>query len=285
MYCWDNVRFTFDPYTPEIVFVPTGRYYGMDFIDSYPDMKIIASNTTGDQHIDTAYCKDKDIEVITLKGDPVLEQITAVAELTIGLIIMLTRNVIPAVRSVRDGKWDRYPFGGRKMLKNMNIGIFGCGRIGMHVYRRILHSYCLLYDRKPIGENRTSRYWTLAESDIVTVHITLEGNERLFNKGMFERFKDGAYFINTSRGEIVDEDALLWALESGKLAGAATDVLSGEFDDGFDVTKNRLWQYAQVHDNLIITPHIGGSTEDAWEVTQEAIMKKAYDAAKNRRSS
>ena len=114
-------------------------------------------------------------------------------------------------------------------------------------------------------------------SDIVTAHIPAENNHDFFCKACFESFKDGAYFINTSRGEIVVEEDLVWALESGKLAGAAVDVLRGEFEPGFRVQDSPLWQYAKEHDNLLITPHIGGSTEDAWEMTQVRIIEKVLE--------
>ena len=71
--------------------------------------------------------------------------------------------------------------------------------------------------------------------------------------------------------------ALLWALETGKLAGAAVDVLEGEFNSSFNPRKNRLVQYAECNDNLIITPHIGGSTEDSWELTEKRIIEKVKE--------
>ncbi len=263
----------------EVVLVPTGMYYGREFIDKNSSLKIIASNTTSDQHIDTEYCKEKGIQVITLAGDPILQDITAVAELTICFMIMLTRNVFPAMKSVSRETWDRYPCGGRKMLKNMTVGIVGMGRLGQMVKHLIPIDMKYKYFNSKFGSkhNKIFKYLNVLKQDIVTVHIPLEGNERLFNAEVFGQFKDGAYFINTSRGEIVDEQALVDALESGKLAGAATDVLAGEFEPDFDLTKNPLWQYAQGHNNLLITPHIGGSTEDAWEMTQVRIIEKVLE--------
>jgi phosphoglycerate dehydrogenase-like enzyme len=256
---------------PDTVLVPTGQYYGKEFFDQHPQVKTIASNTTGNDHIDVSYCKEHGIRVITLENDPIRYELTAVAELTIGLIIALTRNLIPARESVLRGRWNRYPFGGPKMLSRMSAAIIGSdGRIGRMVFERLksfgIFSWQIDLKYGPGG-------CFLGLSDIVTVHVPREGNEGLFNKYFFENMKDGSYFINTSRGEIVDEDALLWALESGKLAGAATDVLSGEFAPGFDVKNNKLVQYAQTHSNLIITPHIGGSTKDSWEMTEKRITE------------
>lgn len=259
---------------PDTVLVPTGKYYGKEFFGQYPQVRTIASNTTGSDHVDVAYCKEHGIRVITLENDPIRYELTAVAELTIGLIIALTRNLIPARQSVLDGKWDRYPFGGPKMLSKMTLGILGVyGRLGVMV-RELAEAFNIqvigwdtLYP-VPMGYD-----FILGNSDIVTIHIPKKGNEGFCNKEFFQKMKEGSYFINTSRGEIVDEDALLWALETGKLRGAATDVLAGEFAPGFDVKSNKLVKYAQTHDNLIITPHIGGSTEDSWAMTEKRIME------------
>jgi phosphoglycerate dehydrogenase-like enzyme len=118
-------------------------------------------------------------------------------------------------------------------------------------------------------------------SDVITVHVHYEADtENLIDKDLFERFKDGAYLINTSRGEVVDHKILLESLQSGKLAGAAVDVLDGEFEVGFEgrILDQPLVKYAAKHDNLIITPHIGGSTIDAWKLTQEYTIRKVIEA-------
>ena len=282
----DNFMFTGQS-ASEVIFVGTGNVYDAKFIGKYPNLKVIASNTTGDSHIDTAYCKEHGIEVITLKNDDIRYELTAVAELTVGLIIALTRNLIPAINSVERGEWDRYPYGGKKMLSDMSIGIVGRGRIGCMV-NNVSYDFfkdVLLYDnsdeykqcREIWGKPSYCNLEEVLRQDIVTVHIPVDGNEGLFDEKMFSKIKDGAYFINTSRGEIVDELALVRALESGKLAGAATDVISGEFEPGFNVKNSPLWHYAQAHDNLLICPHIGGSTEDSWEKTQIRIIEKVLE--------
>ena len=173
------------------------------------------------------------------------------------------------------------------MLSRMVLGIVGLGRLGKMVARQALSFGMSVryYDpSEQMRQEKLEKAATLedlvAQSDIVTVHIPFETkNERIFNKDIFSRFKDGAYFINTSRGEIVDSEALLNALKTRRLAGAALDVLDGEFDRDFRdrVTEHPLVEYASKHDNLLITPHIGGSTVDAWRLTErftiELILK------------
>ena len=283
-YTKDNMQLLFDNFEVvasdndidcDAAILPLGEYWDGGFFMVRPKLQVVASNTTTADHIDTEYCREYGIDVITLEGDPVLDDITAVAELTIGLIIALTRNIIPAAASVEHrGEWFRWPYGRKKMLRKTTLGIIGYGRIGNHVSRFADGLYMDLAHYDISGEYADFIEDVLDVSDIVTVHIPLKGNEKLFDRKIFEQFKDGAYFINTSRGEIVDDEALIWALESGKLTGAAVDVLSGEFKPGFDADKHPLVQYARGHDNLIITPHIGGSTEDAWEMTQRAIVEK-----------
>ena len=263
-----------------VVFAPLGYFWGKEKIDSAPELRVIASNTTGVPHIDTAYAERKGIKVVSLKGETeFLNDITPTAEHTWGLILGVMRRVPWAFQAVSEGRWDRRPFGGKGMLSRMSLGIVGFGRLGKIVARQALgfgmrvRYYDVLPQPVPPGvEPVGSLEELVAESDVVTVHIPLdERNKGLFEDRLFGKFKDGAYFVNTSRGEIVDSSALLTHLASGKLAGAALDVLDGEFERGFAarVAEHPLVAYARTHDNLLLTPHIGGSTIDAWRATEE----------------
>ncbi len=268
----------------EVVLAPLGYRFDKNKIDKAPKLKIIGSNTTGHPHIDVAYARSKGIKVVTLKDHPTfLKTITPTAELTWGLIIALTRHIIPAVQFVRDGNWDRRPFGGRKMLSRMRLGIVGLGRLGFMVARFGLSFGMDVSYYDPFvtlgypGLVKVENLCALVEkNDIVTVHVPHEPEtEKLFDATIFSRFKRGAYFINTSRGELVDHVALLQSLEDGILAGAALDVFEDEFKPGFQsgLCKHPLWLYAKSHDNLILTPHIGGSTLDAWAETEEYAIR------------
>ncbi len=268
----------------DVIFAPLGYYCGRDKINQSPKLKVIASNTTGHPHIDIDYAAQKGIQVITLKGhDEFLNTITPTAELTWGLIISLTRKIFSAYQSVIKGNWNRRPFGGVSMLSRMSLGVAGYGRLGRMVanYGKSFGMKVSYYD--PFVENEdvgVFRVNTLVElvstSDIITIHIPHEPEtEGLFNKKIFTCFKKGAYLINTSRGELIDHDALLEYLKDGTLAGAALDVLDGEYKHGFkdNIKDHPVWKYAQEHSNLILTPHIGGSTIDAWKMTEEYTIK------------
>jgi D-3-phosphoglycerate dehydrogenase len=113
----------------------------------------------------------------------------------------------------------------------------------------------------------------LQQSDIVTLHVSLSPTtQSFFGREQFSEMKAGAWFVNTARGELIDETALLDALRSGQLAGAAVDVLCGEQHDG--KMNHPLVAYAREHDNLLITPHIGGCTVESMEKTEVFMANK-----------
>ena len=120
------------------------------------------------------------------------------------------------------------------------------------------------------------------ENDVISLHVPLnKETENMLNREMFSHFKKGSYLINTARAEIVDFDALLEALEGGILAGAAMDVFEGEFQKGFSGSPgfraHPLLEYARNHDNLLLTPHIGGSTQDAWKKTEAHTLRRVIE--------
>jgi D-3-phosphoglycerate dehydrogenase len=262
----------------EVILAPLGYFCGKEKIDSAPNLKVIGSNTTGHPHIDVVCAVKKGIKVVTLKGQyDFLKTITPTAELTWGLIIALIRNMFPSYKSVLDGNWDRRPFAGECMLSRMSLGVAGYGRLGKMVanYGKCFGMTVRYYDPfVSVHDDGIERVFSLKElvstSDIVTIHIPHETEtENLFGREVFSYFKKGSYFINTSRGELVDHEALLSFLKDATLAGAALDVFEDEFKSGFTILEHPLWQYAREHDNLILTPHIGGSTVDAWRQTEE----------------
>jgi len=271
----------------DVLLAPLGYFCGREKIDQAPDLKVIGSNTTGHPHIDVHYAKNRDIRVVTLKNERIfLNSITPTAELTWGLIIGLTRKIIPSFNSVLEGKWDRRPFGGRAMLSRMSLGIAGLGRLGEMVAK---YGECFGMEGRyfdPFVDEcspRIHRVDSLEKlvraSDIVTVHIPhVPETENIFSRHIFSNFKKGSYFINTSRSELVDHIALLEFLENGHLAGAALDVFQNEFAAGFQIRDYSLWKYAREHDNLMLTPHIGGSTYDAWSLTERRTIDMIIEA-------
>jgi len=219
----------------------------------FPKLKVIGCNMTSIEHLPLMECKLKGIKVISLRGETgFLQNITSTAEHTIGLMIALMRNYKTALNAPYK---DREEYKGHT-LSGKTVGIIGNGRIGRQVVNisNALGMTALL----DLGDT------LLEHSDIVTVHIPLEDNKGFFTKDMFKQMKPTAYFINTSRSKIVEEGALLWALEEGKIAGAAVDFI----DDAY------LAKYAETHDNLVLTNHIGGVTHEDMEATEKFVEEK-----------
>jgi D-3-phosphoglycerate dehydrogenase len=232
-------------------------------------LKLFITATTGATHIATHELEQRGIPLLTLKGqEHVTRNITAAAELSWLLLMSVARPFRAAIQEPLDGDWDRNKFPGT-MLRGRTLGIIGCGRIGTWVsrYANAFEMRVLGYD--PLVASPADTITPvdldslLAESDAVTVHVNYtEASRNLLNRDRIFKIKRGAILVNTSRGELIDEAALLDALESGHLSGAGLDVLQGEPD----IADHPLVRYARTHQNLVITPHIGGFSPDALRV-------------------
>lgn len=230
-----------------------------DFLEWFSNIKTIITPSTGTNHIDVDYCKQNGIKVLGLLDDrKSLESISASAEYTFGLMLALIRNIPQSIESVQAGHWREIEgcFRGIE-LQGKTVSIIGYGRIGQKLFD-YLRSFNVglihTYDKNPGGS--TCEYG-LNRSDIVFICVSLnQETHGMIDASWFDMMKDGVYFINTSRGEIVNEDDLIKALESGKVKAAAVDVVCDETN----FWDNKLIQYSRNHDNLIVTPHIAGLT-------------------------
>lgn len=252
-----------------------------------PNLKIIATPTTGLNHIDMDAAKKRGITVISLRGESsFLKDVPSTAEETFGLIFALVRNLPWAFDDVKKGNWDRDKWKGHQLI-HKNLGIIGCGRLGKIVarYAKTFGMDIIAYDPN-VDENTMKRYGVkkvslnavLKTSDIVSIHaLFTKDTEGLIMKKHFRMMKPASYFINTARGEIIANGALEHALREKWIAGAAIDVMRNESSDGRHLTKNPLAEYARTHTNLIIVPHIGGATHEAMHVTEEFIAKKVVE--------
>ncbi|WP_367118361.1 phosphoglycerate dehydrogenase [uncultured Brevundimonas sp.] len=200
----------------------------------------------------------------------------SVVELAIGLMIVLMRDVADKSAAMHVGKWNKSATGSKE-LRGKTLGIVGYGAIGsqLSVLAENLGMRVLFYDlseRLALGNARRMRSLDalLAESDVVTLHVDgRKENADIFGAAQFGRMKEGALFLNLARGHVVDVGALSQAIGSGRVAGAAVDVFPEEPRTNADPFKSPL----QGLPNMILTPHIGGSTEEA----QEAIAEFAAE--------
>ena len=172
-------------------------------------------------------------------------------------------------RSTKTGAWDR-KFAGFQLL-GKTLGILGLGRLGT-ISARIGRGFGMrviahdAYKTSELDVNMVDLDYLLAASDILTIHIHLNSQtENLINERAFSKMKPGSLLINTSRGRIVDETALISALVSGHLGGAGLDVIDGEWLTTQQRAQHPLIKYSRTNDNLIIVPHIGSTKRvDLW---------------------
>ncbi len=264
------------------------------WLDKLPNLKVIATPTTGLNHVDMAEAEKRGIKVISLRGHTsFLDKITSTAEETVGLMLSLVRKLPWAFDYVRQGGWvDRDRFRGRQ-LAGKTIGILGLGRLGKMVarYTQAMGMKVIAADpnisesaMKELGVEKVETEQLFKTSDIVSVHVLLtDETKNLFKEAHLKMMKPTAYLINTARAEIIEKGALEKALQEKWIAGAAIDVMWGE-EGGLRfeqvIKDDPLWQYAKSHDNLLIVPHIGGAAYEAMWATEDFIADLVQKAMK-----
>jgi D-3-phosphoglycerate dehydrogenase len=251
-----------------------------DMIQASPGLRIISCASTGSSHVDVDAAAERGIEVRTLREDTdLLRDITPAAEHTWALVLACARQLPAAVDDVRSGSWTRESFPG-VMLRGKTLGLIGCGRIGQWVAR-----YATAFGMQVVGHDPHVEPWpdgiercSLAEvaerADVLSVHVHLSPEtHHLVDRELLALTRPGVIVVNTSRGGVVDEGALLDALEAGHVRAAGLDVLESEPDVRGSVTL----AYAQANPNLIVTPHIGGFSPDAVRLVCGRASEKVAD--------
>ncbi len=270
----------------EIIFTKLEMSIDSKLMDKLPHLKTIATPTTGLNHIDIHEASHRGIMIISLKGEyAFLEKVNATAELTWALLLALIRKLPTACSDLSLKKWDRNPFKGIE-LHEKNLGVIGLGRLGTKIARfgNAFGMHVVACDPAPSTGNPdhvelVSLDELLIKADIISIHVNYcKETVNLLGKEQFSMMKPGVILINTSRGGIVNENALLARLSSGKIGGAALDVLEGEYSGAQDWTfHDPLIAYADTHDNLLITPHVGGLTFESTAMTERFIVAKAIE--------
>ena len=224
-----------------------------------PKLKVVSTHGVGFDHVDLEAAARHGVIVANCPG----ANDQAVADLAIGLMVCLARQVVPANRDLRNGEWKNYQ--GNELWQK-TLGLIGLGRIGRAVARRAggFDMNVLAYDpfvdarqAEAAGTRPASFDEVISSADYLSLHLVLNDQTRnIIGKKELERMKPSAFLINTARGGLVDEDALYTALEAGKLAGAALDVFSEE---------PPLEQGLLYLPNVVATPHIGAHSKEAIE--------------------
>ena len=261
-------------------------------------LRMIATRSTGYEHIDTTFCGERDIVVSNVPSYGA----NTVAEHTFALLLSLTRNIYQArERTLRDD----FSFHGLQGVDLMGkvLGVIGTGQIGQHVIRiaKGFEMQVLAYDLYPnkaaserLGFEYVSLDALLVRSDVISLHSPLTAEtHHLIGKQAFMKMKKGVYLLNTARGGLIDTESLLWALDTGIVAGAGLDVLeeeeaireerellSGRFD-GVKLQAVLRNHVLAKHEQVIITPHIAFNSREAVERILQTTVENisAYLAA------
>ena len=255
----------------EVVVVRSRTKLSRELVEKADKCKIIARVGVGLDNIDQEAAKEKNIRVI----NAVEGAITAVAELVIGLMLSMAREIPRADREIRNGNWIKKELMGSE-LKGKYLGIVGLGNIGKRLGRlaRALNMNIIGYDVVPIDDEFSKEVGLmkadldtlLSSADYVSLHVPLlDSTRHMVNAEKLKLMKNTARIINTSRGGVIDEEALYDSLKEGNIAGAALDVFEVE-----PATGNRLTTLP----NFVATPHMGAQTKEAQLLAANIIAEK-----------
>jgi len=258
-----------------------GHYFNKNILEqSKGNLKYIISPTTGLDHINLDDCNKYKIKVISLKKNSFLKTITSTAELTWAMILSLSRNLDQFSNDVINKyNWNRNLFLGSE-LNGKNLGIIGYGRIGKIIakYGKSFGMSLYSYEKnKSVKQKYKNKIQFISIKqlfkfcEVITIHIPLRGNYNFINKNLLRNISKKTIIINTSRGEIFEERALLYLIKNKNIKGLGLDVLPGDVK-----WKNKLGKKFKFiknnRKNLILTPHIGGNTIEARVKTTNFVI-------------
>ena len=239
-------------------------------MDLLPNLKIIAKHGAGMDNIDLAAAKQRNIQTCNFPG----ANSNAVADITLGLMLDVSRMITRADRSVRSGKWERF-YGTE--LTGKTLSIIGFGAIGQAVAKRAMGfgMNILAYDVEKTsfdGVQFVKLEEAIAKGDFITLHVPLlESTRNMISKQTIALMKKTAFIINAARGGLIDEAALIEALENHTIAGAALDVFEHEVN--IDPKYFTL-------ENIVLTPHIAGFSEEAINTISIGCTEKILECCK-----
>jgi D-3-phosphoglycerate dehydrogenase len=275
----------------DAVFARLGLALDRAALAAAPALRWIVTPTTGLDHIDVQAAAGRGVRIISLRGETeFLDAIRSTAEHTWALLLALERRLVAAHADVLAGGWRRDGFLCGE-LDGTTLGIIGCGRLGRVVaaYGLAFRMRVLVHDispealaRAPAGVTAVGLPQLLAESDVVSLHLPLTDETRQYlSAARLRALKRGAILINTARGELIDEAALLDVLQKGHLAGAALDVLAGDGRwDGQVPAGHPLVAYARQHERLLLSPHIGGYGVRSIARTRRFVAQRFAEAVR-----
>lgn len=246
-------------------------------IDRGKKLKCVTTASTGTVHIDKSYLKRKKIKLISLtKEYKTIEKISSTAEHALALTLSKIRSVVPSSQSVKNGEWNYTKFIGRQFTE-LKVGIIGYGRLGKKYskYLLALGSKVFVHDpfkkvkNKKIIKSKNLKNIFL-NCDIISLHLHVNKNTiKMINKKILKFAKKNLLLINTSRGELINENDLINFLNKNPNSSYATDVLADEVKNK---KNNKLIKLFKKNNQILITPHIGGMTTEAQEIAYGRVM-------------
>ena len=232
------------------------------------NVKLINTCSTGMNHIDVNYCESNGIKILSLTKDyELIKQLPSTSELAFGLMMSLLRSIPKSIQHVSEYNWDYTKFIGRE-VKSLTVGIIGYGRLGkmMYDYCKAFGATVKVYDPYKRDEMDDAfllnNYCQLTDMfkqcDVISLHVHVTDETKyIIDKKILGYSKKSPYIINTSRGEIVNEQDVVHALKNNIISGYGADVVENEFDD---LRASPIIQAMNQGENIIVTPHTGGMT-------------------------
>ncbi|MBL8174013.1 MAG: phosphoglycerate dehydrogenase [Bryobacterales bacterium] len=262
----------------DALFVRSAVKVTKEVLAKAPKLRVVGRAGVGVDNVDLDAASAAGVVVMNTPGGNAV----SVAEHTLALMLGMARSVPQATASTTGGKWEKKKFLGNE-LRGKTLGILGLGSIGREVVKRArafemriaaFDPYVSSQAAADLGVELATLDKLYGESDYISLHVSLTPEtKKILGKDAFAKMKTGVRIVNCARGELIDEAALLEAMQSGKVAGAGLDV----FDPEPPAADNPLLKMA----GLIATPHIGGSTEEAQEIVGIRIVEQVIDYLQN----
>lgn len=261
----------------EGILVRSKVFFGKDIIEKATKLQFIGRAGAGLDNLDVEELSRRNIKLLNApEGNR-----DAVAEQAIGMLLCMMNNVRKADREVRQNTWDREGNRGYELM-GQTVGIIGYGYMGKAFARRLASFGCrvLAYDKykKNYGDEFAQAVTIeelQREADVLSLHIPLTAETKfMVNEEYLEAFKKPFWFINTARGEIVKMAEIAKAVRSGKIRGAALDVLENEKIKNLTPEQQEAFDYLKTSDKVLLTPHVAGWTFESYRKINETLVEK-----------
>jgi D-3-phosphoglycerate dehydrogenase len=267
----------------DILFIRSKTRVDRALLENAPKLRVVGRAGAGIDNLDEAYIAERGIEIINApEGNR-----DAVAEQTVGMLLSLFHNIVKAHLEVIAKKWDREGNRGVE-LAGKTVGIIGYGNMGSALAERLSAFGCTVLAYDKYRDNYADRYCKAVEldeiyksADVLSMHVPLTDETRAWvDEEFFGNFHKQIYFLNLARGEVVSLKALKSALKEKKVLGAALDVLENEKLKTLDNEQSEIFDYLCHADNVIMTPHIGGWSQESYFKINKVLIQKLEVALK-----